>query len=652
MARKGAIAASDRNDTATEPPKAWAIFPCHSINDGKCTCLRADCHSPGKHPRTANGLLDASNDPVVMEKWWRRWPQANLAVATGKVNGIVVVDIDPAKGGSESLSSVEEEHGPLPETIEVETGGGGLHLYFRYPVNKKIGSRNGWRPGVDIKADGGYVIAPPSNHISGRKYQWADGRKPGEIEIAEIPPWLLALLPRSDKQPQELDHVAAPPNGHATLLQRAQSYVAKAGAASEGQRNDTAFRLAGHVAALSDGGGRLCEGEILSLLGPWNLRCNPPLSEPELRRCVESALRNGQARPAKETTNHVAQPRERNAEPPAPSQPIERFTFAELRAAYPRLNPPIIEGLIREGETCNVIANSKAGKSWLGYGMALSVIMGQPWLGRFATSAGRVLLVDNELHRCTLANRIPAVADAMGIPAEHYAGELHVWPLRGNLRGLADLEDEIQEIEVANFKLIMLDAMYRFAIEGVSENDNAAMATMYNRLDRIAERTKAAIVLIHHATKGGQSEKRITDVGAGAGAQSRAADCHLILREHEEPGVVVLEAAVRSFAPVEPLALQWQFPLWVPVAGIDPSRLKGRLSAGEQRQSERDREGIEAVAIALGGDAATVSQLRGKTGISKERLLRLLGIMQSQGRMTVAPTNVRGNECDKYRLAK
>jgi hypothetical protein len=632
-------------------PKEWALFPCHSIVDCRCTCGRSDCTSPGKHPRTLNGLNDASRDPKQQAEWWARWPQANLAIATGEVNGVVVIDIDPAKGGSESLAAVEGKHGALPETVEVETGGGGLHLYFRYPETVKVHSRNGWRPGVDVKADGGYVISPPSKHASGGTYRWAEGRKPGEIEFAEIPPWLLALLPQKCEQPSELNHAIPSINGHASLLQRAQAYVAKAAATGKGNRNDTAFRLAGNVAALSGNGSRLSEGEILSVLSPWNLRNNPPLAESELRQCVQSAMRNGQPRPTKEATRHVASRYEGNGEWSAPPAPIEQFTFGELRRAYPRLHPPVIDGLIREGETCNVISTSKVGKSWLGYGMLLSVITGRDWLGRFATSAGRVLLIDNELHRGTLANRIPAVAGEVGVAPADYEQHLHVWPLRGSLRTLANLEDEFETIVAGTYKLILLDALYRFNIAGVSENDNAAMAAMYNTLDRIAERTKAAIVLIHHATKGSQSEKRVTDVGAGAGAQSRAADCHLILREHEEPGVVVLEAAVRSFAPVEPLALQWQFPLWVPVAGIDPTRLKGRLTQSEQRQGERDREGIDAITKALNDGPATASQLR-RAGLGKDRLLRLLGILQSQGRVTVARTIVKGNECDEYRLAE
>lgn len=334
----------------------------------------------------------------------------------------------------------------------------------------------------------------------------------------------------------------------------------------------------------------------------------------------------------------------------AANTPRDKFTLAELVHDYPTLNPPIVDGLFRQGETVNIIANSKSGKSWFTYCLALSIIIGRPLFNRFATSAGKVLLIDNELHRCTLARRIPTVADAMGIPGEQYEHDLDIWPLRGHLRSLSDLENDFEDIEPGTLKAIIFDAKYRFSIEGTNENDNTAEAIFYNRIDCIAERTKAAIVLIHHATKGGQSDKRVTDVGAGASSQSRAADCHLILREHEEPAVVVLDAAVRSFAPIEPLGLRWCFPLWVPADDIDPAKLKNRLTPREQQQTEKDRKGIDIIFKALRGGPSTARQLRPKTGIGRDRQQRLLDWMTANGHLTATETTIRGNPTHEYSL--
>jgi hypothetical protein len=330
----------------------------------------------------------------------------------------------------------------------------------------------------------------------------------------------------------------------------------------------------------------------------------------------------------------------------------EKFTFAELRELYPRLNPPVVDGLFRAGETINIISTSKVGKSWLGYSLALSIITGKPWLGRFETDPGRVLLIDNELHRCTLAHRIPVVADAMGIPREHYQDDLEVWSLRGNLRSLDELTVDIMGLQPGDLQLILCDAKYRFAGPAKSENDNATETALYNLLDQWAEHTGAAIGLIHHSTKGSQADKRVTDVGAGAGAQSRAADCHLVLREHEDPDVVVLEAAVRSFAPVEPMALRWVFPLWKPTDDVDPQRLKGKLSSSEQRQAERDKAGIDSVVKALLDGPATARALRARTGFGKARQDNLLNKLMADGHIVANEITIRGNTCHEYKLAE
>lgn len=643
---------SANGTAATATPTTWHIFPCHYNRDGSCSCGSKDCGSPAKHPLPIDGLKAATNDSQRLDKWWSVNPQANIGVATGEINQLVVIDIDADHGGFETLLEIEEQYGRFPETVEARTGSGGLHLYFRYPQGERIGSKNGWMQGIDVKANGGYVLSPPSRNLNG-DYRWELGCSPTESEIAEIPPWLLPLLPRQSGE-SEKPTDGKPTNGHeytlhgsdyASLLHRARCYVSKAESASEGNRNHAAFNLAGNVYAIDDHGKRLSEADILPLMLTWNERNHPPLSGEELQQCVTSALRNGTPREPKEATTA------NSAATANPLPPVHPLCFADLRTSYPRLNDPVFDGLIREGETCNVISGSKAGKSWLGYGMALSVVTGSPWLDCFATTRGKVLIVDNDLHKCTLANRIPSVAAAMGIPVGDYESALHVLPLRGNLCSLADLEAGFfSSVNAGDYRLIILDALYRFNIDGVSENDNAAMAAMYNLLDRIAERTKAAVVVIHHASKGDQGGKRVTDVGAGAGAQSRAADCHLVLREHEEPDVAVLDAAVRSFVPVSPMAICWQFPLWLPAGEIDPGRIKGRLARNEERQGERDKEGMEKTIQALREGPATTTALRRRTGFRKERQENLLNLLASRGDVGCREITKRGNTCHEYYL--
>lgn len=249
-------------------------------------------------------------------------------------------------------------------------------------------------------------------------------------------------------------------------------------------------------------------------------------------------------------------------------------SVGQLLVDHPDLRPPVIHGLLRRGESMNVIASSKIGKSWLVTDLALSLATARPWLQTFDTEPGNVLIIDNELHAETSANRIPKVASARHIPLAEIADRVFVENLRGRLKDIFALAPYFQQLQTGYFKTIILDAVYRFMPRGSDENDNGTMADVFNQLDWYAGLLGCSFVLVHHASKGNQSGKSVTDVGAGAGSQSRATDTHLILRPHEETDCVVLDAAVRSWPPIEPRCLRWTFPVWTPDDTLDPTALR------------------------------------------------------------------------------
>ncbi|MBS0374817.1 MAG: bifunctional DNA primase/polymerase [Proteobacteria bacterium] len=121
-----------------------------------------------------------------IDAWYRHHPEANVAIVTGRLSGLVVLDVDPRHGGEASLAALEAAHGPLPATLESLTGGGGRHLYFRHPGGR-CPNRVGLEPGLDLRGDGGCIVAPPSIHPSGRAYAWRAGRGPGEQAPASLP---------------------------------------------------------------------------------------------------------------------------------------------------------------------------------------------------------------------------------------------------------------------------------------------------------------------------------------------------------------------------------------------------------------------------------------------------------------------------------
>ena len=222
----------------------------------------------------------------------------------------------------------------------------------------------------------------------------------------------------------------------------------------------------------------------------------------------------------------------------------------------------------------NLIAASKVGKSWGTYELAFCGATGKRLWGTFATVPGCVLIIDNELHEETSAYRMATVCEKLEIDPAEVDDKIFVANLRGQAFDVDGIAAYCRQFQPRQFQIVIIDAFYRILPQGTDENSNAAITAIYNKLDALAAQLDCAIVLVHHSSKGNQSAKAITDVGSGAGSQSRAADTHLILRPHQEEGVVVLEAAVRSWPPVEPLCLKWEFPVWRRNDSFDAMALK------------------------------------------------------------------------------
>jgi hypothetical protein len=122
-----------------------------------------------------------------VQGWFSEWPTAGVGIVTGSISGLVVIDIDVRHGGDVALARLEQEHGHLPATLECCTGGGGCHLYFAHPGGL-IRNKVGLGPGIDLRGDGGYVVAPPSLHASGRRYAWVESRDPRSRAVASPVP--------------------------------------------------------------------------------------------------------------------------------------------------------------------------------------------------------------------------------------------------------------------------------------------------------------------------------------------------------------------------------------------------------------------------------------------------------------------------------
>ena len=171
-------------------------YPVRHQHGMACSCGRTNCNSPAKHPvghLVPNGLKNATTDHEVVERWFRDQPW-NIAIVTGKTSGIIALDVDPRHGGDKFIAALENKHGPLPQTWRFLTGGGGEHVLFRHPGGLVPNNAGKLGVGIDVRGEVGYIVAPPSRHMSGRNYSISVDHHPDDIPLADPPPWLIALV--------------------------------------------------------------------------------------------------------------------------------------------------------------------------------------------------------------------------------------------------------------------------------------------------------------------------------------------------------------------------------------------------------------------------------------------------------------------------
>lgn len=246
-----------------------------------------------KAPLVPKWTERATADPTQIRQWWQKYPNANIGIACGAACGrnLTVVDLDVStdKNGLRELYDWQKEHGELPKTLTVKTGGGGYHYYYFTDSPHKIGANIlGAGSGVDVRDAGGQIVAPPSIHKSGKRYEWADG-----FDISRIADGG-ALLEKLLTERETGIAAPTPLNSRAVDVKPISGDItdritAKLGLDfSEGGRNDSIHRLASSLQARG-----YEDGTILELCERVNSeRCTPPLPEKEVQTAVASALKS------------------------------------------------------------------------------------------------------------------------------------------------------------------------------------------------------------------------------------------------------------------------------------------------------------------------------------------------------------------------
>lgn len=495
--------------------QGWRIFQIQSVNpDGSCTCGKA-CGRTGKHPvpdTAPNGLLSATDDPELITAWWTKHPRANIGGATGALSGCVVLDIDPGKGGDETLTAWEMVHGPLPETVMSLTGGGGRHYVFKHPgveINNRskfLGTVPGQETGVDFRGDGGYVVLPPSLHQSGHHYLWELSSLPEEVPLADLPEDLLKEVQR------EVGPTPTSKGGEGEPV-------------IEGGRNDFLFKAGCDFRRW----GLNPEQIYLNLVKLNEERCQPPLGDLEVRRAAKSA--GGYT------------PREFKADGTAKKNlgDLARLTRPD---AYSRtsltdlMNEPqpefafLVEGLLLIGGTSLWVAKPGVGKSTLMRTLVRAVAGGRESFLSRGAQHGSVWYFAMEERRDQVAKHFAQ----MGV-----SDMLHDVQIIFGQAPEDALEVAYHDLQEDPPALVVFDPI--LSIARVNDLNNYILVReVMSKVAAIANDLHCHIACIHHAGKGTRDD---IDTGVGSIAFSGTTDTHLVLGKRPGDVRVIKSAKLR-----------------------------------------------------------------------------------------------------------
>lgn len=640
-----------------------------------------------KRPWFTEWQHKASADVPQVERWIEEHPRCNWGVLLGPKSNLIDLEDDTPEGRKIFEDAMELCGVKTP----CYSSGKSIHRLFQY--DERIAGQTAnviqisgteWRFGTE--STGAQSVIPPSIHPSGKRYEWLPGLSPDDVPVARLPDELWELLQELRRQDDEREaakreqkrkqrrqsppvvpasvqldgvytnHVAAAEAAIANLPWNTwlgqESWTPYQDAANGDQDwtrpgNDWSNQKSATITFRDDSDG---------MLHVWSNAAPIPVDHYSRWRFWyrSNGFLDGNAEQVEAAKAFLGPDKTKEVDdafkrlpPEPPEQDDEPW---ELKDAWKAAANPvpkrevIIDGLVRRGDVINIVASTKVGKSWLALLLLFCVASGRRWLGR-QTTPGRCLLIDNELHDSDIQNRLATVVSALGVPGEDSAPFDYI-DLRGASIGIEDIERKLSRFQPGELTLVVLDAKYRFFGSGKQENSNDDQTEFHNAIDRLARKLNCVIVLVHHSTKGNQSAKTATDVGSGGGSQSRAVDCHLVIRPHEESDeLAVLDAAVRTFAPVQSQTLLWEFPLWKVAENIQPV-LKQEMTRGDSRQAAKDQEAVGILVELLSAgpsDGMTRYELQQESGFGKDRINRLLRIGQDEKRIKKSGTREAKN---------
>lgn len=527
------------------------VFPCRSHAEENVDQATGEIITLGeKTPLTPNGFKGATVNRPLIQRMWARFPDAAVGLPTGEKTGFFALDIDNKPGGANGflwLDEMEAEHGPLPDTARVTSPNGGLHIYYKYVVGTR--NRGALGAGVDIRSEGGYVLAAGSTMANGRSYKWVTDTR----DIADAPSWLLdLLLPKS--APTHTQYSLSSATNNAYVDAAVDRELADLAGAPMGTRNnalnDAAFSIGTIV-----GAGALGEAEARALLQDvargwgrdWSRCCktienglkagilNPRhIPEPEYLAQDNTPLMDEDAI-SRFIMNSVAKRVSRLAEKVAANDNVAdgpKFSIFDWTVDRFKGEPPkveyLVDGVMPAGVPGMVSAMGDTGKSYAMLELHRRVSFGSsvydtPIFGGKVLARGTSVMItseddSNEVHRRIAAldhreHRFTELGAKMIVVPLPSAGGAQAFWKDDKKRGLQETEnyrricDQLSQID--DLRLVTFDPLASFAHLPLNE-DPAAGQFVCTSLSRLATETGATVLVAHHMRK---TQKPIETLG-------------------------------------------------------------------------------------------------------------------------------------------
>lgn len=552
----------------------------------------------GKRPLTRHGYKDATSDVVLVTAYWEKFPDANIGMPTGAASGRVVLDIDThTLDGFEVLRELEWENGALPETLTALTGGGGEHRYFEHVPGSRCGTL---APGIDLKGDGGYVILPPSVHVSGQTYTWDSHCAPGLI--ATLPAWVLAqLAPRLQTDADSLTRDAEIPVG---------------------QRNSTLTLLAGVMRRY----GMSREAIAAALHAENAARCAVALPAVEVERIATSVARYAPAAAPGLPSAEILSAALRDD---IPAERIRFRTAAEIARETPSRAEFILHGYVARGSVTELTGRAKAaGKTTFIMHGIRSILDGVPFLGQPTAPTAVVYLTEE---------RPPTFREALRRADLTDREDLHVlyWSETGGAPWADVARAAVAECQRRGASLLVVDTVSQFGgLRGDAENNAGDAFSVLQPLQEAAA-LGIGVVAVRHERKGGGE---VGESGRGSSAFAGAVDIVVALRRMPGDGPAarrVLHALSRFDETPEELAIELADDGYVALGSIED------VAARAAYEALLDRLPTSV------GDAQCLSHLMGLLGEHKRTSVQAaLSAGMADGTITRIGAGRRG---DPYR---